>query len=147
MGARGGVDVSAVRRQRSESQWRGGMNSGTVYPEDDDDAGANEVTALQSPTPPTQPRGRNESQRVRPPELTHLRAEPPDADGAPADMVMEPSTVAVDVRSHLDSGLLPLFLSFVPSPLPLRVSLVRAHLYGTRRLIRVASASISLGFR
>lgn len=120
-----GVDVSAARRQWSEVWRRDEMSSGTVFPEDDDDAGANEVTALQSPTPPTQPRGRNESQRVRPPELTHLRPEPTGAaDGAPAEMATEPSAVAVDVRSHLASAFLPLFLSFVPLPLPGRVSCV-----------------------
>jgi hypothetical protein len=76
-----------------------GMGGGTaVHPEGD--AAASEVTALTPPTapleplPPVQPRGRKESQRSRPPELTHLRAQPDDAGGAAA-------VTEVDVRSHL----------------------------------------------
>lgn len=99
------------------------MGGGTaVHPEGD--AAASEVTALAPPTapleplPPVQPRGRKESQRSRPPELTHLRAEPADASGTAAD-------TQNDVRSQLWPPPV-LQISPVSAPRVLRVVCLRA---------------------
>ena len=75
---------AAGRRSHAPHAMAGGT---AVHPEEEEDEGESEIEALHAPSPPTeplppvQPRGRKEPQRARPPELTHLRAEPTGAAG------------------------------------------------------------------